>query len=559
VAFATVVAFAACVEACGGARPAPAPKVDRGSPAAPRVVSGELDPRVLFGELPVRAQRLGAGAVSIVASSEMVDDERVGAFVEVPSDQCLLAYGRGASSVEDLDIAAFADEGNPVAVDEGPDPRPTLLLCPPHPDRVYLAAHVAAGEGLVSVGAQLVPRERATEVGRAVGARGGWGEGPRPAEGWPGLDDKVRARRSALGGTWEEVFRVAVTLDARAPSFVKLPLEAEGCVDFLVSPDETVAMLEVEVFDGDGRVVARAKEGGADRVATVCSPVAFTGSLSVRPHIGRGLAAVVVARGRGGVARDLSARPDVAWVAPAQPLEQTRERRNALLAKAGYSAPTMATSGALSIGRRAQVPFDLGVAPGCSRIDVVGGAPLALVEANVWDDTGMLVASGEGSDGATLFACGKGRARLELETRGRPGPYAVLVRKERWQDASFVKYPLAAARMLARSADGAAMMHAGAAASARSVVLDNAKLVTWEAAIPAGRCARVSVGTQGEGTGVGLRVFDAASGDEIDRSHAANAASVRACAAANATRTVRLELRTTSGRLDAVIGERLGG
>ena len=37
-------------------------------------------------------------------------------------------------------MTAFSDEGNPVAVDEGQDPKPTLLLCPPHPDRLYLAA-----------------------------------------------------------------------------------------------------------------------------------------------------------------------------------------------------------------------------------------------------------------------------------------------------------------------------------------------------------------------------------------------------------------------------------
>jgi hypothetical protein len=45
-------------------------------------------------------------------------------------------------------------------------------------------------------------------------------------------------------------------------------------------------------------------------------------------------------------------------------------------------------------------------------------------------------------------------------------------------------------------------------------------------------------------------------GEEIDRSHAASAASVRACAPANAPRQVRMELRATSGKLDAVIGER---
>jgi hypothetical protein len=219
----------------------------------------------------------------------------------------------------------------------------------------------------------------------------------------------------------------------------------------------------------------------------------------------------------------------------------------------------MTSAGALQIGRRTQVPLDLGGTLSCSRVDVVGGAPLALVEATAWDDAGTLVASAEGSDGATLFVCGKGRARLDLETRGRPGPFAVLVRRERWQDASFTKFPLAAARMLARAAEGAAMMHDGTASGARAVALENAKLTTWESIVPPGRCLRAAVGAQGEGTGIDLRAFDSTSGDEIDRSHAANAAGIRACAPANAARLVRIELRATSGKLDAVIGERLGG
>jgi hypothetical protein len=337
---------------------------------------------------------------------------------------------------------------------------------------------------------------------------------------------------------------------------VKFPVEADGCLDLLVVPDDTVALLEVEVFDAEGHVIARAKEGGVDRTATVCSPLSFTGSVSVRPHIGRGLAAIIVSSGRGSVARELSARPDVAWAAPTQPLELVRERRERALAKAGYGAPAASMAGSLQIGRRAQMPLDLGPTPSCSLVDVVGGAPLALVEANVWDDAGTLVASAEGSDGATLFACGKGKARLDLDTRGRPGPYSVLVRKERWQDPSFSKHPLAAARMLARAGEGVPMIHEGSGALAREMTLDNAKLASWERAIAPGKCLRVSAGAQGDGTGLLLRMFDAASGDELDRSHAPSAASVRACAPANAARSVRIELRTTSGKLDVILGER---
>jgi hypothetical protein len=67
---------------------------------------------------------------------------------------------------------------------------------------------------------------------------------------------------------------------------------------------------------------------------------------------------------------------------------------------------------------------------------------------------------------------------------------------------------------------------------------------------------RVAIGVQGEGLGVELRAIDGSAGEEIDRSEAAHAASVRACAPADAARTVRFEARASAGKLDAVIGAR---
>ncbi|MBV9947270.1 MAG: hypothetical protein JOZ69_10515, partial [Myxococcales bacterium] len=158
---------------------------------APHVEQGTLDPRALLGELPARALRLGAGAPAMISSTEVIENDWVGGFVDVPPQECVLAYARGSTSIEDVDVAVYTDEGTQLAVDEGRDPHPTVLLCAPHPDRVYVAAHVVEGEGLVVVGAQLVPHERANIVARALGARGAIAEGPRPAEAWPGLDDAV--------------------------------------------------------------------------------------------------------------------------------------------------------------------------------------------------------------------------------------------------------------------------------------------------------------------------------------------------------------------------------
>lgn len=543
----------AALASCAG-RPSPPPLPPPNvAYEAPRVVAGPLEARPLLGDLPTTASRYGAGPLAIVASGPMAEGERAGAFVEVPKDACLLAYARSSASLEDIDLAAFADEGNPIAVDEGPDPKPTILVCPPHPDRVYIAAHAAAGEGLCVIAAQLVPRERADAVGRAVNARGST---PKAPETWPGLDEHVRNHRAAIGGTWEEQRRVAVAVDARAPSSVGLTIEEGGCADALVVPDEDVAVLDVDVFDAEGRLVTRAKDTSAVRSITVCSPTAVAGSLQVRPHVGRGLVAVVLAKAKGDSAREMLTRPDVAWVASGQPLDTTRAARERSLVTAGYGAATSAQTGQLQLGRRATLPVDLG-AGACTRVDVVAGAPLALVEAAIWDDRGSLLASADGADGAALFACGKGKARVDLGTRGRPGPFAVLVRPEKWKDPAFAAHPLAASRMLARGA-GPAAVHEGKPGVVRHAVLEPAKRYMHDANMAAGQCLLVAVGVEGEGTGLELRMFDAVTGDELDRSHGQIAAAVRACAG-DAARSVRVEARASAGKLDAVIGERIVG
>jgi hypothetical protein len=557
-----LLALTAVTGACGIFAPHPG---SGGPPAgplpAPRVTAGDLDPRLVLGELPARALRLGAGAPSLVTSAVAIENEWTGGFVDVPRDDCLLGYARGASSIDDIDVAVFSDEGTQLAVDEGRDVHPTVLLCAPHPDRVYVAAHVVEGEGLVVVGAQLVPKERALIVGRALGAHGAIGDGPAPAEAWPGLEDAVRAHRDTLGGPWEEFKRIALAVDARAPSYVPLPLQADQCVDAVIVPDDEAAFLDVEALDAEGRVVARAREGTSERTLTLCSPLAMAGTLTLRPHVGRGRAAVVLARARADVARGLVERPEVAWAAAPLPVEAARNARNALLAKSGYDAPTVAATGSLLLGRRVSMPVDLRAVgrSSCARVDVVAGTPMALFDARIWDDAGVLLASGEASSSVALFACARSSARLELETRGRPGPYAITVRPERWRDAAFAAHPLAASRMLARAATGPESLFEGKESAARDQPLDASRVTAWTESLRPGYCVRVAVGAQGEGAGVELRAYEADTGSEIDRSEGAHGASVRACAPADAPRAVRFDLQASAGHMEAVVGELVSG
>ncbi len=557
-----VAALATLVAACKpAAGPLPPPRP--GPPPAPRVVAGVLDATPLLGDIPARASRLGAGPVTIVASGEAVDGERLGAFIDLPTDACILTYARASTSVDDLDLAAFDDEGALVGVDEGRDPNPTLLLCPPGPARVYVGARVASGEGLVAVAAQTVPRDRADEIGHAFAAHGVLGGGSRPADGWPGLDDHLRARRAALGGTWEDFYRRVLRLDSRVPTVVSFPVEADQCVDVVLVPGDEVALVEIEAVDDAGRVVARARDGGSDRSLTVCSPIAFHGSLVVRPHVGSGLAAIVLAKAPSSTARDLTSKPETLWAPATMSLDAAKLERGEALTRAGYGAPSFTGAGALTLGRRTSTPIDLAAAVGgCARIDVVGGAPLALLEARAWTDRGdgiTVISAGEGVWDATLFACPRAgdKTWLDLEAHGRSGPYALTARPERWRDPLFASHPLAASRMLARAADGPTMLLPGTPVSVRSATLEDGKVLAWSETVPPWGCLQATAGSAGEGTGLELRVFDGATGEELDRSHAERAVSVRACAPEKKVPDVRFELRATSGTLDVIVGERV--
>ncbi|HEX4447082.1 MAG TPA: hypothetical protein VH044_10110, partial [Polyangiaceae bacterium] len=364
--------------------------------------------------------------------------------------------------------------------------------------------------------------------------------------------------RAELGGTWREFRRVALAVDARVPTYAAMPIDADECVDAVVVPDDDVAMLDVEAVDEQGRVIARAKEGKGARTVTLCSPIQVNGTLAVRPHVGRGLAAVVLARASADASRDLSVMPDVAWVAPTQPLEKAKTARDALLTKEGYDAALATTSGTLVLGRRVSLPVDLKpLDGGCGRVDVVAGAPLALVEARAWSDAGTLLGSAEASSSLALFVCGRGPAHLDLEARGRPGPFAVTLRSERWRDRVFEARPLAASRMLARVAGGPDDLLDGRPLAARELTLDAERTTTWSETIASGKCLRAAVGAQGDGAGVELRVFEGT--EEIDRSEAAHAVGVKVCAPADGPRAVRLEVRASAGHMDAVLGERILG
>ncbi|MGH7329668.1 MAG: hypothetical protein ACREJX_15080, partial [Polyangiaceae bacterium] len=343
----------------------------------------------------------------------------------------------------------------------------------------------------------------------------------------------MRAHRDALGGKWEEVRRVAVTLDARAPTLVGFSVEANQCLDVMVVPDEDVALVDLEAQDGEGRLIGRSRESGRDRTLTVCSPLTIDGSFVLRPHVGNGIAAVVIARAPADHVRDPSSRAQLAWTSASGSLDVNKAARDGDLVKSGYGAATSTSNGTLVLGRRSTIALDFGSknaksAP-CNRVDVVGGEPLALVDAEIWSAAGELVTRAEGSSSATVFSCAHPKAEIDLEARGRPGPFSVLARPERWSDAVFAAHPVAAARMLSASTSGASSHIEGTAVAVKVFSLDATHRATLDESVKAGQCLDIAVGGEGEGTYLEVRVSDAGTSEDLDRDSGSFGAHVRVC------------------------------
>lgn len=541
--------IATALPSCAGPAKTPAPA----GPVAPKVVAGAPDLKRLVGDTAQRASTLGAGPLAIVASGMVAEGERLGAFVEVPDDACLLAYARGAASLEDLDLHAFTDDGSPIAIDEGPDPKPTILVCPPHPKRFYVALQVAQGRGLAVVVAQTVPKARAKPIAVALGARGSLGTVKRP-ESWPGMEDSLREHRRTIGGEWEDQKRVTLPVDTEAVATTTVSVGTRECVDLLLLPDDDVGLVDAELVDDEGRQVVRARGAGDARSLIACSDEAFVGALRLRSHVGQGQVAVLVSRTSIDYAKDAKSKPELAFHGVGLPLADAEKARETELLRVGYAAPLATKRGALAASKLTSLSIDL-PADGCSRLDLVAGAPVRRASIEVWSSSLRLLGAGDGVSGAVAFACAKGKVRVDLETRGAGGAYALGVRKVTWTGPELSALPLAGSRMLSRAARGPHEVFEGSPVAIRSLGLSSTSLTAFEEDVAPGACLHAYLGAEGAGQGIELRAFDAKTSTEIDRGHGETSAAVYACATTGPLR-VRFEAKTSTGDLRAVVGLR---
>jgi hypothetical protein len=490
------------------------------------------------------------GEAEVLAVEAGVAGDRISSLLELPESDCAVVIARATPSVDDVDLFAYGEDGAVLGSDEGSDKQPALLVCPPHPRRIFLAARIAAGHGLVALGAQRVSVSDAERVAAAYGVRYRPGELTRRMSVWPGLDERLEQHRRELGGSWIDLRRVAVPLDARTPTRLSAAVDAERCLDLLVMPSDEIVALDVTLLDADGRIVGRARGGGRDRSLVVCSPTPTAVTFELRPHIGIGLAVAMMSRSREGTESDIDAETLRLDVYPTQGVGPERERRQRELSRLGFAAGRLLTSGTLPLGQRKSIAFDLPA--GCSRLDIVTGAPLRGVDAWLYADDGSLLASGSGA-GPVLYACSSGgRVRLDAESLARPGPFALELRAEAVVPKTLTEHPLAASRLLARMIErgviqvprrvGAVYVHpVGTTALARQRLL-----------IPIGRCLDVT-GAMGPGAaGFEVRLVGG-DGQQIAIGSGEHSTSVRVCAADTRGGELVAELRTLAGASTALL------
>jgi hypothetical protein len=529
------------------------------SPAASKAPASSRDlGRFGVVRAPAQSPLFGASGqgTTVLAVQAGVAGDRVSSLLEVPDDSCAVVIARGSATIDDLDLAAYAEDGTAIGTDEGPDKDPALVICPPHPRRIWLSARIAAGTGLVALGAGRVRPADAERARIAYGVKPGPGTqlGPLPA-----LEEKLASHRADIGGSWQDLRRVPVPLDPQLPTRISTPIEAGRCVDALVVPGNDVGHVELLAFDAAGVIVGRGQSAGRDRFAVVCATAETPLVLEIRPHSGRGTGVLLLSRTRAGSERDVI-DPVRLEAFPANEIGAALARAKESLGQAGYPAGRTLLTGSLEVGRRSTYPLSLPA--GCTRLEFVGGAPLRGIRAWIWSPEDELIAALESGGQGVLFVCGRGGPlRLDAEASLRPGPFALLLHGEPGASVELGKAPLAAGRLLSQVIERGVLRRGSEIGLVRRFELSEASIDAFELTVPFGRCIDVALGLDKGAVGAEIRLVSAASGKEIALGRGPYATSARVCALdAGSVREnlkTRAELRVASGHAAGLVATRM--
>jgi hypothetical protein len=485
----------------------------------------------------------------VVVVEAGVAGDRVATLVDLPESSCAVFIARGTDTIEDLDLMVYGEDGAELGMDEGADKTPAVLVCPPHPARVYASARVAAGHGLVALGVERMPPADAERAASAYHARTRATEGDARLANWPGLAERVAEHRKRLGGKWTDLRRVAVPLDARIPTRLSASIEERRCLHALILGSDELSHIELSALEQNGHILGRATSLDRDRSLLVCSSSPTPISFELRPQGGRGVAVLVLSQSEVGSAADFDDALRIDRFA-AGSLEDARQKNATRLQGLGYSKAKVLKTGTLQPGRLDSAAFAL--PKGCARLDIVPAAPVRDVSARLWSADDSLLAESGSRAAPVLFACSAGGpVRLDTESLARPGEYSVELRMEPEPAPLLEASPLAASRLLAHMLDRGLIRSGTQAGKITRHQLNPEHLETERLLVPFGRCMDFTLALGVGSTGAEVRLVDEQSGEELALSRGTTATSARVCALdahAGGTIHARAELRVDAGQ-----------
>ena len=485
----------------------------------------------------------------IVAVEAGVAGDRVAALVDLPPASCAIFIARGTDTIQDLDLMIYGEDGAELGMDEGADKTPAVLVCPPHPARVYASARVAAGHGLVTLGVERMPPEDAERAATTYHARQRASEGDARLATWPGLAERIALHRKRLGGKWTDVRRIAIPLDARIPTRLSANVEEQRCLHALVLASDELSHIELSAVDQNGHILGRAASLGRDRSLVVCSSLATPIGFELRPQGGRGLAVLVLSQSEPDSATDFDDALRIDRYATGS-LDDARQKNATRLEGLGYPKAKVLKTGTLQPGRLDSAAFAL--PKGCVRLDILPAAPVRDISVRLWSADDSLIAESDSRAAAVLFACGSGGpARLDTESLARPGEYSVELRVEPEPAPILQASPLAASRLLGHMLEHGLIRSGTQAGKITRHHLTPEHLETEQLLVPFGRCVDFTLALGLGSTGAEVRLVDEATGEELALSRGSNATSARICAfdaRAGGTIHARAELRVDAGQ-----------
>jgi hypothetical protein len=488
------------------------------------------------------AQAAGAESASLIVAEAGAVGDRLTKVIETDEMSCLLVMARASDKVADVDLYAYGEDGTVLAVDDRPDAKPTMLVCPPHPRHIYVTARIAIGQGVVAVGVHRVPMDKARRVRSALRVAEQPATGEAANAMIPDVDGRLLAHHGALKGHWTPIAQSALAVDYRIPTVLGLTVDPGTCVDVLALTRTALSGLELELLDESGRTLGRSVDTERDQWIVACAEDRRNVALQLRPHDGIGTALVLVSRGSLRAGRAIEQALELSGGLALEQLIKIAHRE--MRAARVEAQPVVART---TLVRGQQQRISSRIESDCARFDVFAGAPSSGVHARVYSADGDLISVNGGAQYLPLVACGRGLVTVVVEALSKGGPLSIEKYPQKLASVVASSRPHAAARLFQKAWHLGLLEGSAGFDSIENITFSDKKKWNRDVTVDIGKCADVFVSLDGDSAGVSLNWMDGDSGQAIDGEEHPDSAHLQLCCGAGSSTCTRHVVAEATG------------